>query len=485
MAQFVDVAPSIPAGVEGAAAARKLDRGAFSWASYQGFRDPYMGLVAGFIFMPYLATVLIPDPVEGQAAVATIGKISGLLIAILAPLLGAMVDSIGPRKPGLAICTILMVPLIAGLWFAAPDGSGLSVPVVMAMLTVIGVLFALGEVLFASMLPSAVPPHQRAYASGLALSLGNVTSFVLTAFILLCFALPGTVPSPFLPDAPLLGLSHALNEPDRIVGPVVAIAFALGALPLFLFTRDAPRKARVATGGSSIRAAFSGLFALVKEARQHRDVMTYLVVRTVSQDAGMVLLSMGGVYTAGVMGWGAVEMLVYGLLATIAGMAAGLFAGWLDTAIGPKRALQIEIMGTLVTLIGMLGTSATSLLFLWEWPADAVPQLWNAPIFATVPEVGYIVIAFVGFIFQLAAWASARTLLAHLAPPDRVGAFFGLGAFAAAMTGWVGPLLVGIFTSVFVSQRAGMVPVAILLALGWAGLFLVKGGGRPLTHETI
>ncbi|WP_313806591.1 MFS transporter [Sphingobium sp.] len=466
------VPPYAPADRAGATG--QLTRSALSWALYQGFRDPYLGLVGGFIFMPYFATVLVSDAVAGQAAVATIGKISGLAIAVIAPILGAMVDMIGPRKPLLAALTMLVVPLIACLWFAAPGNAGLPISVVMAILVAVGVLYTMSEVVFASMLPAAVQPSQRSAASGLALSLGNGTSFLLTALVLWAFALPGSVHGFGIPDAPLLGLDPLAHEPSRIVAPIVALSFAIGAIPLFLFARDTPRA--TARGAATIRDAVANLAGLFREARRHRDVMTYMVVRTVSQDAGTVLLTIGGVYTAGVMRWGTIEMLVYGLFGTVAGMGAGALASWLDKALGPKRALQIEIAGTLITLLGMLGTSATQILYLWRFSEGDVPALWDSPIFATAPEIVYLTIAFVGFLFQIAAWSSARTLLVRLAPPDKVGAFFGLSAFTAATTGWIGPMLVGFFTAAYSSQRAGLVPVAILLLIGWAGLFLVRGG---------
>lgn len=433
-----------------------------------------MGLVNGFVFMPYFATVLNPDPVDGQSAVAFIGKISGLIIALLAPFLGAAVDVIGPRKPWLALCTAMLVPLIGSLWFAAPNHAGLSLPAVTAILIVIAVLLTLGDVLFSSMLPIAVPYEQRSHASGAALSLGNVVSFGLTAFIFWGFVLPGHVKLAGVPDVPLFGLDPASHQPDRIVGPLVAIAFAIGSVPLFLFSRDA-----VASGRNSVSAALNmgvrNLVRIIRSARQHRDVFTYLVARTVSQDAGMVLLSINGVFAAGVMHWGALQMLAYGLIGTVTGMASGLFAARLDKTFGPRLALQIEIGGTILALAGLLGMGTHEILYLWHFDGR-VPQLWSFPLFSTLPELVYLVLAIIFFLFMIATWSSSRTLLVALAPAEEVGAFFGLAAFTAATTGWIGPLLVGTVTTLYASQRAGLVPVILLLSVGMCGLFLVKGG---------
>lgn len=474
MASFSEGAAAVATPPAFEPAERRLSRSAFSWALYQGSRDPYMGLVNGFIFMPYFATVLVSSPVEGQAKAAFIGKVTGLIVAVLAPLLGSTVDVLGARKPWLLLCTALLVPSIASLWFAAPGGNALSVPQVMAILITIGVLFMLSDVLFSSMLPAAVPVPQRSYASGMALSLGNVVSFVLTAAIFWAFALPGHIHAAMIPDLPLLGLDAATHQTDRIVGPIVAITFAIGAVPLFLFADDVRSAAHVRAG--AVTDGLRNLLAIVRSAREHRDVFTYLVARTVSQDAGVVLLGINGVYAAGVMHWGALQMLAYGLLGTLSGMGAGMFAAWLDERFGPRIALQIEIGGTMLALIGLLGMGAQDILYLWHYDGPP-PAIWASPLFSTLPELVYLSIAIFFFVFMIAAWSSSRTLLVALAPADRVGAFFGLSAFTAATTGWIGPLLVGIVTTLYGSQRAGLIPVVCLLLLGLFGLFLVKGGG--------
>ena len=107
--------PSSPS--EAIAGSRKLDLSAWSWATYQAGRDPYIGLVNGFLFAPYFATTVVGDGVKGQAMIAQMGMISGLTVAIVGP-----GDTIGPRKPWLGLLTLLLIPLIMSLWFAAPGG---------------------------------------------------------------------------------------------------------------------------------------------------------------------------------------------------------------------------------------------------------------------------------------------------------------------------------------------------------------------------
>jgi UMF1 family MFS transporter len=457
-----------------------LSRSAFTWSIYEGCRDPYFGLVAGWVFMPYFASIVVGDPVQGQALVAKIGQLSGFAAALTAPLLGATIDRLGPRKPLLLVSTVLVAPLIWCLWFATPGAGGLPVPVVAGIITLIAILLAYNDVLYGSMLSIAAAPAERSVASGLAMSLGNVSNFCLAVFVLWALMLPGKSSWPLIPAAPLFGLSAARHEPERLVAPLVATLFALGSIPLFLWAKDAQR-----TGlrlGEATRSGIHSLFHLLKDARLHRDPMIYLLARTLSLDAGTSFFMLGGVYAAGVMHWGATELLVYGILGSIAGILGGIIAAWMDLRFGPKAALQLEIAGSILGILGEIGTSPLRIFGVPISPQMSHAVLWNAPAFRTSPDLIFVGCAFLVFLFQTGAWSSHRTLLTRLAPPDRIGAFFGLAALSGSATVWLGPLLAGICTEVFHSQQAGFAPIAVLFLFGLILLFFIRGGGaeRPV-----
>ena len=118
------------------------------------------------------------------------------------------------------------------------------------------------------------------------------------------------------------------------------------------------------------------------------------------------------------------------------------------------------------------------ILYLWTWDAATHPAVWNGPLFRTLPELIYLGLGMLIAVFVTAQYASSRTLLVRLAPPDRMAAFFGLFSLSGTATMWLGSLLVALATKVFHSQVAGFIPIAGLLALGLLGLFTVKGGGR-------
>jgi MFS transporter, UMF1 family len=449
---------------------------ALAWAMYQGGRDPYITLVSIYVFMPYVATVMVGDAVKGQAMIATFGMVGGLIAALTAPLLGAAADRIGRRLPTLFVFALMFAPLVFALWWARPDGSGLSVTAVLVVVLLISLVFTYSEVLHNSLMPYAAMNRADAAAmSGAALAIGNVVSVAALVFVLWAFALPGKVHWSFVPAAPLFGLDPRGAEPSRIAAPIAALLFVVGIAPMFLFTRDAPR--RPVNIAASITGGFRDLVALFKGVGKHRDAAIFLIARTLYSDAQIALITFSGIYASGVMHWSVLPMIAFGVLMSSFAALGGILASVLDRALGPKRSVQIEIIGTIVGIVALLGVSPAGMRFVFTVHPDA-PPLWNGPLFTTTPEVVFLALGGLVAVFNTAVFASSRTFLTRLIPPGQSGAFFGLYALAGTATVWLGPLAVKIAVSTFRSQQAGNVAIACLLVVGLTVLSLVGDSGH-------
>ena len=134
---------------------KKLSLGAVSWSIFEGGRDPYVILMTIYIFMPYVAAAMIGDPVKGQEVISRWQQYAGWIVMATAPFFGASIDKLGRRKGWLALAVGLMTPMIAALWWAKPDGSGLSITATMFIAMLVNVLFAYSEVLHNSLLVRA------------------------------------------------------------------------------------------------------------------------------------------------------------------------------------------------------------------------------------------------------------------------------------------------------------------------------------------
>jgi len=437
-------------------------------------------LITIYIFMPYVAQSVVGDPVKGQELISRWSQYSGWAVMATAPFLGASIDKLGRRKIWLALVVAAMIPMIAALWWTKADHTGLSVTATLAMTAVIGVLFTYSEVLHNSLLVRAAGLSAAHKASGLALALGNAFALAALGFTAWAFALPGlpqTADWAWVPGAPLFGLQRALHQPERVVALMAAGIFALGALPLFLFTPDAP-----ATGVPIPRALREGagdLWRMVTTVRRYRNAAIFLTARMFYVDGMTAILIYAGVYATGVMGWRALEMLFFGIILSVLAVLGGFVGRWLDAGLGPKRAVQLEIGMSLAGIIAFLGMGPRRILYFWSFDPAAHAPLWHGPFFRTLPEWVFLLIGFSNAVFITAHYASSRTLLTRLTPPAQTGAFFGVYALSGTATVWLGSFLVNLGTKVFKTQQGGFATIILLLAAGFVGLLFVRGGDRP------
>ena len=458
----------------------KLNRGGLAWSIFEGGRDPFVILITIYIFMPYVAGTMIGDPVRGQEVISRWQQWAGWTVMATAPFIGASIDKLGRRKGWLGLIVGLMVPLTAALWFAKPDGSGLSVATVMLFAMTVQVLFAYNEILHNSLLVRAAGLASAHRASGLALSLGNLFSVLALGFTAWAFALPGQVDWGIVPAAPLFGLDPATHEPERVVALLAAGLLLFGSIPLFLWTPDAPpthAKVLKALGEGAIE-----LWRMLKAVSHFRDAAIFVGSRMFFVDGMNGVLVYVGVFAVGVMGWGALEMLAFGILLSVFAVLGGYVGRWLDAGVGPKTALRIEIFATMLGLTAWLGMRPDLILYFWPHDLAAHGPLWSGPVFQTLPDLVFVGIGFVNAVFITAQYASSRTLLTRLTPPEQTGAFFGVYALSGVATAWLAPTLVNLGTRATGTQQGGFAMLLALLAVGLGGLAFVKGGGRNVAY---
>lgn len=98
-------------------------RALWSWALYDWANSAFFTIILTFIFARYFSQSVVQDDIAGTNAWGNIVGVSGIVVALLAPVLGAIADQSGRRKPWLIAFTLLCVVGSGMLWFVEP-GSG-------------------------------------------------------------------------------------------------------------------------------------------------------------------------------------------------------------------------------------------------------------------------------------------------------------------------------------------------------------------------
>jgi UMF1 family MFS transporter len=436
-----------------------------SWIFFDWAAQPYFTLIMTFVFAPYFATHVAADPASGQAQWGFATAAAGLMIALTSPVLGAIADASGRRKPWIAAFGALLVIGSSLMWFGKPGDAGVIPPLLLAYaIATVGVEFA--TVFNNAMMPSLVPPDQIGRLSGTGWATGYVGGILSLVLVLGFLAANPDTGRTLFGFMPLFGLDPVTHQGDRITGPLTGIWFIIFVLPMFLLTPDYPAKRPVR---EALRAGLIDLKQTLGELPQRKSLAAFLLANMIYTDGLVSLFAFGGIYAAGTFGWHTLQIGSFGILLAIAGALGAWLGGKLDDRLGPKRVISGSMMILLLSIIAILLVDKDSILFVKV--AAPVP---GGALFSGAAERAYLVL---GCLIGAAGGplqAAARTLLIRMAPKDRIAQYFGLFALTGKVTSFVGPLLIGVVTAVTESQKAGMAVLVVFFVAGQALLARVR-----------
>jgi UMF1 family MFS transporter len=384
---------------------------------------------------------------------------AAFLVALGAPILGAIADAGGRRKPWLLATVLLGAPCMAAIWFAVPDmHSGMIW--VMAALVGASISFEYSAIFCNAMLPNVAPPGRISFLSGLGLSLGNLMGVLLFLFFLFAWS--------WNPH-PLFGLRAELHEPERAVGMLAAFWFVVFSIPLFLFTPDSVATSR--KPGEAIVHGLRQLGGTIAKVGRYKNLVTFLIARMSFNEGFIGLMLFTGVFAKGILHWTPTMLIAEGLINSVVATIAGLFAGWLDKRIGSKLATMIFVAGGMIATVVLVSVTPEVVFFVIKAP-PAAPG--STGLFPTLPDQIFLVAQASAAFFVTGGLVTARAMMARLSPREMLNEFFGLFALSGTATAFIGPLTVGVVTQIYNNQRAGVLVGAAFMLAGLLLMILVK-----------
>ncbi len=415
----------------------RLTRQEAAWSMTEAANEPYLNLIQRYVFAPYFAGTIAATQAQGASMWGYALGAAGLAIAILAPVLGSIADSGARLKPWLGGAGLVTFLSALSLWFAAPGTPLLAVAI---PIFIAGVSVELMNQFGNAFLPVAARPERMGLLSGLAFGFSQLAGIAVLLIVLA------------LSSAPPAFLADVENGVDRMAGPIAAGAVLLFLGPFLLVGSDRQGDER-----PSIRKGLHDLKATLREAWADRNMRLFLIVRMVSADGMAVIFAFGAVLGAAAFGWKADTLARFGLVITSFGVIGGFSGGFIDGWIGPRRLSLLGLALMFTGTVSVILTDAGRLLGVPTGVTLGVPL-------ASPQEWGFMAsgaLIALGAAFTL---AGMRTMMAMLAPRERIAAYFGLYSFVGKATAFVGPTLVGLIASITGSVRPG-IAVAIVFLL--------------------
>jgi len=426
----------------------------FDWAS-----QPYNTLLLTFIFGPYI-NELLGDGTAAQTAWGFGIGAAGIIIAVLAPVLGAMADTAGSRMRWIMGFSVLYVVGSAGLWLAVPGDFNLVLVLAFFAMGLIGMEFA--TTFTHAMLPSLGTREELGRISGNGWAFGYLGGLAALVIVLLFFAESAATGRTFIGLEPALGLDAETREGTRFVGPLTAIWYVVFMIPFFLWVRDPPP---IVPPKGAVGAALRGLASTVRSLPKRPSLFSYLMSSMLYRDGLNGMYAFGGIYAAGVLGWSVVDTGVFGILAIITGALFCWLGGRADSSLGPKPVITISIVTLTAVAIAIVFVSRDSVFGMPVAEDSRLPDI-----------VFYILGALIGAAGGTLQSAS-RTMMVRQADATRITEAFGLYALAGKATSFIAPLSIGLVTWLTGSQQLGVTPLILLFLLGLVLLAWVEPDG--------
>jgi MFS transporter, UMF1 family len=396
-----------------------------AWALYDFANTIFSFAIVSFAMS--LWTISFLGEAEGQRWFTLAVSVSVLVNAIVSPILGAMSDRTGRRKPFLAFFTVLTIVPTALIGFV-DIGLGL------LGFAIANFAYQAALIYYDALLPDVARPDRRGRLSGVGVALGYTGTIVSGLLFRFTTDTDGTSTiASFL---------------------LVASMFALFAAPLFVVVRErrpAGERFRVV---EAVRA-WAQLRTTVRHAREVPGLLRFLVGRFFYTDpvnTAIVVMSAFAVFAVGFTQAEALNILI---LLTVVAVIASFGWGVLVDRIGPKR-----------TLIAVLSTWAAGLLVLAFWREPLPFLLAGAVLGAGLGGVG----------------VTDRLLLLRMAPEARIGEMLGLYGLVGKLSAVIGPFVYGqIVAALLPDPIAYTIAILSLLVLLLVGFWLILGVPDPGT----
>jgi MFS transporter, UMF1 family len=439
----------------------------FDWAS-----QPYSTLLLTFVFSPYFAGLAVShylaqgldkDAADAAATAYWAGgqTVFGLVIAFLAPILGAVADGSGRRMPWIWGFSALYVLGSSMLWYLSPAEPDLFMAVFWFGVGLVGMEFA--TIFTNSLMPDLTDDADMGKISGSGSAWGYLGGIIALILMLLLLNENGDSGKTLLGIPPIFGLDPALREGTRSVGPFTAIWYVVFMVPFFYFVHEKRGGGTGVPLGQSLR----DLWQLILSLRDRQSLGAHLISSMLYRDALNALYAMGAIYAANILGWNITQLGVFGIIAAISAALFTWAGGRMDSARGPKPVITVSVWVLILVCLVVAGMSREA--------------IFGVPVAAgsNLPDILFYIcgcaIGAAGGTLQ----AASRTMMVFHTTPERATEAFGLYALSGKATTYLGTLGITIVTLVSGSQRIGIaVPLIVLFIAGMIFLHWVKPMGE-------
>ena len=389
----------------------------FNFALYDFANSAFTTIIITFIFATYFAKQIAPNPILGQSYWGWAIGITGILVALIGPLLGSFADKKNCTGLFIKLFTIICIILTSFLWFSKPSEKYLFYTLIIVGLA--NFFYELSIIFYNSILKKISSSKNLGKSSGFGFALGYIGGILILIVCIKIFIDNDTLP---------FGLTKENSENIRATSIVVALWYLIFSIP-FLFSLKKEIKNKIDRSSNSIKK------------------IKNLIARMLYADGLNAIIIMGGIFAVGVFNLEIKDLLILSVLMNITAFIGAIVGGYANDKFTSKSVIILSLVGLIV--------SSAIILFI------------KAKIF-------FLIFASINGLFIGPIQSASRVFITKSIDKNNQASGFGLFALSGKLTSFIGPLLVSTVTFISNSQRIGFSSAIFLLLLGLIILINVR-----------
>jgi UMF1 family MFS transporter len=432
-------------------------REVFSWALWDWGTSAFSVLITTFVFARYIVSDSFIDPAivsaynaaggdqapDGAAKTAYLTAsadltsalgwalaIGGVLVAVIAPIVGQRTDRGGQRRKWLGINTLIVIALTLAMFFV--DAVPTSFIAGITLLALATVFYEMANVNYNAMLLQVSTPQTVGRVSGFGWGMGYVGGIVVLLIALAGFIL-GEPPYWF-------GITDEGSMNIRVIVLLAAIWSLVFSIPAMVFIPE--NNAIDPDSGRGIIDSYRIVFQKVRQLRRDaRSTFYFLWASAIYRDGLAGVFTFGGILAGKVFGLSDTEVILFAVGGNLVAGIGVFVGGVLDDRFSPRAVIIASLSGLII--------AGTALFILHDGGS-------------TVFWVGGLALTF----FVGPAQASSRTLIGKLAPQGAEGELFGLYATTGRAISFLTPALFGLLVGMGKADYWGILGIVMVLLAG-------------------
>ena len=402
----------------------------FNFALYDFANSAFTTIVITFIFATYFANQIAPNPILGQSYWGWAIGATGVLVAIIGPILGSFADKKNYTEFFIKLFTIMCITLTALLWFSKPSEKYLLFTLIIVASA--NFFYELSLIFYNSILKRISNSNNLGKSSGFSFAFGYIGGILI---LIICIKI-------FIDnDALPFGLSKENSENIRATSIVVAIWYLIFSIP-FLMSLKKKINHNIEVPSNNIKKIKDLIWD-----KGLNNLGKFLIARMLYADGLNAIIVMGGIFAVGVFKLEIKDLLVLSILMNITAFIGAIIGGYANDRFTSKSVIIFSLLGLIF--------SSTIILFIKT-------------------QLLFLIFAAINGFFIGPIQSASRVFITKSIDQNNQASGFGLFALSGKLTSFIGPLLVSTITYISNSQRIGFSSAIILLLIGLLILLKVK-----------